>query len=364
MAYSNCDAYIFLNSINLSNKKIIALKDSLENISEIFEMTKNDFMGLEILKEKDIDYILKNKNYDKLEWTKEYYRNLGVHVMTIEDEDYPYSLKNIEDAPRILYIKGELKPEDHIALAVVGSRRLSDYGKEATKFIASEISKLGITVVSGMADGADSIAHRAALKENNRTIAVMGTGIDVIYPQKNKVLYGEISEKGAVITEFPAKMRGVPYNFPRRNRIISGLSLGVVVVEAKEKSGTLITASFAAEQGRDVFAIPGNINSIYSKGTNKLIQDGAKLVMGVEDIVSEIRELREFAEPKKENKSTNFTDVQNLIINELQNGEANVDKLIARTGLDVTTLQVTLAELELMDFIVSTRRGTYMLKMK
>ena len=156
----------------------------------------------------------------------------------------------------------------------------------------------------------------------------------------------------------------MPYNFPRRNRIISGLSLGVVVVEAKEKSGTLITASFAAEQGRDVFAIPGNINSIYSKGTNKLIQDGAKLVMGVEDIVSEIRELREFAEPKKENKSTNFTDVQNLIINELQNGEANVDKLIARTGLDVTTLQVTLAELELMDFIVSTRRGTYMLKMK
>ncbi|PVY94626.1 DNA processing protein [Ezakiella coagulans] len=364
MAYSNCDAYIFLNSINLSNKKIIAIKESLENISEIFEMTKNDFMSLEILKEKDIDYILENKNYDKLEWTKEYYRNLGVHVMTIEDEDYPYSLKNIEDAPQILYIKGELKPEDHIALAVVGSRRLSDYGKEATKFIASEISKLGITVVSGMADGADSIAHRAALKENNRTIAVMGTGIDVIYPQKNKVLYGEISEKGAVITEFPAKMKGAPYNFPRRNRIISGLSLGVVVVEAKEKSGTLITASFAAEQGRDVFAIPGNINSIYSKGTNKLIQDGAKLVMGVEDIVSEIRELRELAEPKKEKKSTNFTDVQNLIINELQNGEANVDKLIARTGLDVTTLQVTLAELELMDFIVSTRRGTYMLKMK
>lgn len=178
------------------------------------------------------------------------------------------------------------------------------------------------------------------------------------------MLYGDISEKGAVITEFPAKMKGVPYNFPRRNRIISGLSLGVVVVEAKEKSGTLITASFAAEQGRDVFAIPGNINSIYSKGTNKLIQDGAKLVMGVEDIVSEIRELRELAEPKKEKKSTNFTDVQNLIINELQNGEANVDKLIARTGLDITTLQVTLAELELMDFIVSTRRGTYMLKMK
>ncbi|MFR9278122.1 MAG: hypothetical protein ACLVME_00410, partial [Ezakiella coagulans] len=109
MAYSNCDAYIFLNSINLSNKKIIAIKESLENISEIFKMTKNDFLSLEILKEKDIDYILENKNYDKLEWTKEYYRNLGVHVMTIEDEDYPYRLKNIEDAPQILYIKGELK---------------------------------------------------------------------------------------------------------------------------------------------------------------------------------------------------------------------------------------------------------------
>lgn len=364
MEYTNKDALIWLSAINFSNSKIINLKKRIE-LKEIFDFDKDKFIREGILNPKDTDKIKSSIDFKKLDEYKNFYDSYGCKIITYDDDDYPKRLKNIDDAPQILYVRGEFKSSDYYSIAIVGSRKLSDYGRESASFISREISKLGITVVSGMADGADGIAHREALKNGGRTIAVMGTGIDVIYPSRNRDLYNEIPNNGAVITEFPAHTKGVPYNFPRRNRIISGLSLGVVVVEAKERSGTLITASFAGEQGREVFAIPGNINSVYSKGTNKLIQDGAHLIMNADDVVDAISELksRKDNSNKEENLINNINAVQALILNVLNEGEANIDLLIEKTGLDISDLQVTLTELELMDLIVSTRRGTYLKKL-
>lgn len=363
MEYTNKDALIWLSAINFSNKKIINLKSKIE-LKEIFDFDRDKFVKDGILSLKDCDRIKNSLDLNKLREYKDFYDSTGCKILSFDDDDYPRRLRNIEDAPQILYVRGELKKEDDYAIAIVGSRKLSDYGRESASFISREIANLGITVVSGMADGADGIAHRETLKAGGRTIAVMGTGIDVIYPSKNRDLYNEIPNSGAVITEFHLHTKGVPYNFPRRNRIISGLSLGVVVVEAKERSGTLITASFAGEQGREVFAIPGNINSIYSKGTNKLIQDGAHLIMGVDDIIDEISELKKLTDNSHSEQVVlnNINALQAMILNVLNEGEANVDTLVSKTGLNISDLQVSLTELELMDLVVSTRRGTYMKK--
>jgi len=214
-------------------------------------------------------------------------RRWGVALITFQDAAYPASLTNIYDSPVYLYVKGTLSPVD-VNLAVVGSRRASAYGKLTTERLSRELALKGITIVSGMARGIDASAHRGALAVRGRTIAVLGSGIDVIYPPEHKKLYEDIQESGAVVSEFPLGTPPAAPNFPARNRIISGMSLGVVVAEASEKSGSLITARIALEQGREVFAIPGSIDSSGSRGTHKLIKEGATLVENGDDILSVI----------------------------------------------------------------------------
>jgi DNA processing protein len=211
---------------------------------------------------------------------------LGIAVVTCQDPSYPKNLLNIYDYPPFLYVRGSLREE--IAVAIVGSRLASAYGKYITEKLARELAMQGITVVSGLARGIDSAAHRGALAGKGRTVAVLGCGLDSVYPPENETLAAEIAGHGAIVTEFPFGTPPNAPNFPARNRIISGISLGVVVVEAGEKSGSLITARIAAEQGRSVFAVPGAIESAGSKGTNRLIKQGAKLIEGVEDIIEEI----------------------------------------------------------------------------
>ena len=211
----------------------------------------------------------------------------GVSIVTVKDPDYPERLRKIYDYPPILYIKGTLAPED-IPVAVVGSRNASPYGRFVTERLCRELALRGVTVVSGLARGIDTCAHRGALAGRGRTIAVMGCGIDVIYPLENRKLHGEIASNGAVVTELPFGTEPDRPHFPARNRIISGMSLGVLIVEAGEKSGSLITARCALEQGREVFAVPGSIDLPGSRGTNSLLRQGAKLVEGVEDILEEI----------------------------------------------------------------------------
>jgi len=212
-----------------------------------------------------------------------------IRIVSIFDESYPTNLKNIFSPPILLYVKGKLLTRDVAGVAMVGSRRPTPYGRLTAERLSAELAGRGITVVSGMARGIDTATHKSALKAGGRTIAVLGSGLDIIYPAENRALAEQIASSGAVISEFPMGTRPLRKNFPRRNRVISGLSLGVVVVEAAQKSGSLITAGFALDQGREVFAVPGKIDSYASKGTHSLIKQGAKLVEDSEDIIEELR---------------------------------------------------------------------------
>jgi DNA processing protein len=212
----------------------------------------------------------------------------GVVILTVFDEDYPENLKNIYDPPVILYVKGSIKKEDSLAVSIVGSRKCTYYGMNMADNIAEKLAFQGVTVVSGLARGIDTAAHKGALK-SGRTIAVLGSGLGNIYPVENKPLSENIAKNGAVISEFPMQMPPNKNNFPQRNRIISGLSMAVLVVEAANKSGALITADFALEQGRDVFAVPGAAGRLSSAGTNSLIKQGAKLIDSAEDILEELK---------------------------------------------------------------------------
>ena len=212
----------------------------------------------------------------------------GVVILTVFDEDYPERLKNIYDPPVILYVKGSIKKEDSLAVSIVGSRKCTYYGMNMADNIAEKLAFSGVTVVSGLARGIDTAAHKGALK-SGRTIAVLGSGLGNIYPAENKPLSEKIAQNGAVVSEFPMHMPPNKNNFPQRNRIISGLSVAVLVVEAANKSGALITADFALEQGRDVFAVPGAAGRLSSAGTNSLIKQGAKLIDSAEDILEELK---------------------------------------------------------------------------
>jgi DNA processing protein len=216
---------------------------------------------------------------------------LGIRLVLFGDASYPPSLAAIPDPPSHLYVKGEFKPEDGLALAIVGSRAASTYGLQTTNRIARDLARRGVTVVSGMARGIDSEAHKGALAGGGRTIAVLGSGLNVIYPPENRELYSRIAERGAVVSEYPLDAEPDAVHFPSRNRIISGLSLGVTIVEAAPKSGSLITAQLALEQGREVFAVPGSVDSMRSRGTHQLIRQGAHLVETAEDIFTEMKAL-------------------------------------------------------------------------
>ncbi|MBI4531372.1 MAG: DNA-protecting protein DprA [Candidatus Latescibacteria bacterium] len=212
----------------------------------------------------------------------------GGRIVTWWDGEYPSYLKEIYDPPTLLFVRGTLPTPDEVTLAVVGSRVATPYGRTVTERLVGGLTRHGITIVSGMARGIDGIAHRAALSNGGRTIGVLGCGLDVVYPAEHKKLYDEVSVNGAILSECPMGTAPEAHNFPRRNRMISGLSLGVLVVEAQEKSGALLTAKLALDQGRDVFAVPGNIDASRSRGTNRLIQQGAKLVLDIEDILDEL----------------------------------------------------------------------------
>ena len=212
----------------------------------------------------------------------------GCQVITLYDAAYPSHLKQIDTPPLVLYVKGELVPEDALSISFVGSRNAKDYGRKVSYRLSYQLAQRGLTVVSGFAKGIDTSAHRGAFEAGGRTIAVMGNGLSLIYPATNKDLAEKITESGALISEFPMDAKPKPRNFPRRNRIISGLTLGTVVVEASNRSGALITARLAGEQGREVFAVPGEIFSELSTGTHKLINNGAKLINTVDDLLNEL----------------------------------------------------------------------------
>jgi DNA processing protein len=255
---------------------------------KIFDARINELLEIENIGRNRATSIRQFSSWKDVEQQVKLIEQRGITAVSLESPSYPELLRQIDDAPLILYIKGSLIPQDRYAIAVVGSRKLTDYGASVADRIAEDLSSAGFTIVSGMARGVDSRAHNAALRAGGRTIAVLGSGVDVPYPPENKTLMERIAGSGTVISEFPPGTQPDKENFPKRNRIISGLSLGVLVAEATSDSGALITARYAADQGREVFAVPGNISSAHSEGTNELIRRGAILVRHANDIVEDL----------------------------------------------------------------------------
>ena len=282
-------------------------------------------------------------------------KKTGARILTLENKGYPINLFSIHNPPPVLYIKGEIRKEDRFSVAVVGSRFYSSYGEKAARSICRDLVSGGMTIISGMARGIDSFSHHEAIYNGGRTIAVLGNGIDIVYPWENRNLFDKISKNGAVITEFPVSTPPDSINFPKRNRIISGLSLGVVVVEAGIKSGSLITAGLALRQGRKVFSVPGPIGSTINRGTNKLIKDGAVLVESGHDIINTLSP--QHRNTKKINiKDKNIVDVDlsknaELIISTLTKGPLHIDTIVAESGLNVHEVSSTLLSLELNNLI-------------
>ena len=257
-----------------AERALQATVDELNKIDGLTPAMRN------LLRRKPVQYPIERE----LELIQEY----GCQVLTLDDAAYPSRLKAIDTPPIVLYIRGELTPEDSLSLSLVGSRDAKDYGRKASYRLSYQLAQRGLTIVSGLARGIDTAAHRGALEAGGRTIAVMGSGLSFIYPAANTDLAEKIAESGALVSEFPMATKPKPRNFPRRNRIISGLTLGTVVVEASNRSGALITARLAGEQGREVFAVPGEIFSELSTGTHRLINNGAKLVNTVDDLLNEL----------------------------------------------------------------------------
>lgn len=272
---------------------------------------------------------------------------IGVSLLTWESEDYPSYLREIDGAPPVLYVHGSLEDIDRWAVAVVGTRRLTVYGRQVAQELVTGLVLNGVTIISGLARGIDSIAHQTAIQHGGRTIAVLGSGPDQIYPPENRGLARQIiNGHGAVITEYGLGVKPDARNFPPRNRIISGLSLGVVVVEAGERSGATITARFATEQGRDVFAVPGNINSPASKGTNRLIQQGAKLITKVDDVLEELN-LAMVLEHSAVQRALPETPEEASLFEHLSGQPVHVDDLSRASGLPSHVVSSTLTLMEL-----------------
>jgi DNA processing protein len=283
----------------------------------------------------------------------------GVRLVTRTEDEYPVNLTHLHDPPPFLYVRGSFVPGDRIAIAIVGSRFASAYGRGVAHDLARGLAEKGVTIVSGLARGIDAEAHRAALAAGGRTIAVLGSGLDVIYPSEHRALAAEIPASGAVISEFPLGSKPDAVHFPYRNRVISGLTLGTVVVEAAENSGSLITARCALEQNREVFAVPGNITASRSRGPHRLIKDGAKLVEGREDILSEIApslappHLTQPAAP-----ALTLEPHEALLVELFDNDPLHVDVLIARSGLTAARVLEVLLGLELKG-VVTQLPGTH-----
>ena len=330
------------------------LLDQFKTPGAVFKASLKELLEVEGVGGKVAGEIRKGPSEKKVERELRLVKEVGGTILTFGDALYPLPLKEIYDPPPLLYVRGNLKKEDDLALSIVGSRKTSPYGRWITEKMSQEIVCQGITIVSGMARGIDSVAHGGAISGGGRTLAVLGCGIDVIYPPENRSLFGQIIDHGAVLSEFPMGSRPEGIHFPRRNRIISGLSIGVVVVQASAESGSLITAEYALEQGREVFAIPGNVGAEGSRGTNRLIREGAKLVESSEDILEEILpqwERRKEISRRARSPEQGLPEEEKIVYQLLSDSPLHIDAIIRESPFDPGRVSSLLLNLELKGLI-------------
>ena len=366
----------------IAPRKITSLLEYFGTIEEIYR--EEAYANIPNIGVREISALI-DKSLSEAKRIKQRIDEMGARIITFDDEDYPDKLRNIIPPPYILYVRGDISGiDDTLSIAVIGTRKgYTPYGKMVTTRLSSELAGNGAIVISGLARGLDSTAAEGALRAGGRTFAVTGSGLDVVYPPENKSLTEEIARYGAVITEYPPGAQALAEHFPARNRIIAGLSNGVLVTEARKKSGTLITARLAMEFGRDLFAVPGNINELNYEGANKLIQQGAKLVAGVNDILEEYpymtKEKRAKADTVKEapenetgndapepaedvsviDKYKDLNETDKRIVSLLMKKAMNIDELAGETEIGAGALNVRLTLLEMKQLLKRLPGGDY-----
>ncbi len=330
----------------LGNAKLALLLARIPSVTELWRESDDHLLRLDLPRKLLRQFIAGRQSID-LQREMDKVRQCGAQLVTLADPAYPRLLREIVDRPLLLYVRGQLAAADDKTIAVVGTRKPSKYGWDAARTLARNLARHDVTIVSGLAHGIDTAAHRGAL-DGGRTIAVMATGIDRVYPAENTDLAEQIAAKGALITEMPIGAAPLGKNFPRRNRIISGMSLGVLVAEAPEKSGAMNTVSHAIDQGRDVFALPHNIFSKTGQGTNALIQDGAKLVMRENDMLEELNMTHLHMQARVETKNIQpENDTESLIMRQLGADPIHIDVIVRQTNLSTAAVSSSLTLLEL-----------------
>ncbi len=365
--------FIALGSVKgLGNVLTSRLIENCGSAEKVFEaartsgaLTKIDGIG------KETENLIQNfREWEKAEKAVSEAHKRGFDILTLSDAEYPAKLKEIHSAPPVLYVFGKIERKDELSVAIVGSRYCNRYGTDVAKSLSRDLAGTGVCIVSGMARGIDSAAHKAALDAGGRTIAVLGSGLDVIYPPENHELYESIAKNGAVISAFPLGTEPDKNNFPERNSVISGLSLGTVVVQAAKKSGALITAHLALEQNREVFAVPGRIGENISTGTNRLIKKGAKLVENADDIVDEIpalRGLKNGEEQKNalkayEEKLALLPENRKKLLSLIRHEPLHIDQIAQKSGESVSSISTPMLELEIEGLVQQVEGGLYQAK--
>lgn len=357
--------YWLANIKSVGIKKIELLLQAFGNAEEVFGATKEELKlfranyAVERFYDTDIDAIINSRDEEKIHNNYAKLQKSGIYFVSKEDERYPNKLRHLIDAPFALYVKGRLPREDEKVLAIVGARECSPNGKEMAKYFASAIAKESISIVSGLARGIDSYAHEGTLISKGRTYGVLGSGIDICYPKENINLYMELQKEGGIISEYAPGTQPYAGNFPMRNRIISGLSDGILIIEAREKSGSLITVDMGLEQGKDIYALPGRVTDRLSIGCNNLIKMGAKLITSPKDILEEL--IPNYEQSKDDLKKINKILETNgkIVYACLSLQPMHVEEIAIQAGIPMDLLMEQLLLLELKGFVKQTMRNYY-----
>ncbi len=338
----------------IGHKTTVMLLNAFHSIEGVYQAKHEELLKLN-LKEEVIGYLNKKYSIEELENEFDHMKKRGIHFICIEDEEYPEKLKKLYDAPWFLYYRGELPNDNLPSIAVIGARDCSAYGSDVAYYFSKELSMLGIQIISGLARGVDGMAHKGAISCGGKTYGGIGNGLDLCYPRENYGLYQEVNLHGGILSEYPIGSKALPYHFPLRNRIIAALSDGILVVEAREKSGTLITVDSGLEQGKDIFALPGKLTDELSKGCNLLIQNGAKLVLSPEDILVELRNQYSSLLGVKTNatllKKEDLTEMEQRVYSLLSYQAIHVEELLVKTDLNQGQLLEALFELESKQYV-------------
>jgi len=334
------------------------LVEYFASASGAWNSTKKELLDIGLKSDRVDDFNKYRENFNSTIYFNRL-KNLGIDYLTINDKDYPSNLKDLDNAPVVLYFKGLLKSDDSKAVAIIGTRKMTSYGREITAKFSSELANLGVTIVSGLALGVDACAHKACIDVGGRTIAVLASGLDIITPASNTQLAKSIIESGgAIVSEYPLGHPPLRTNFPNRNRIISGLSSAVLVIEGANRSGTLLTASSAAEQGRTVFAVPGQITSPMSVAPHFLIANGAKLALSVKDILDELN-LQLGVDKEKLDKIMPETPEEEKLSEIIVNEPMHLDEIVRISGLNVADISARLTIMELKGLVRNIGGGVY-----